>query len=192
MAQGKDRNERDTDGRMVSIAWHDIGHVFPPFLHDGKRWQRVHGVVFVVVHDGEEGRCLRVKKYAVVVDPSLAQCVYKIVPDIVVSTTIGVVLVWVEVHLERTCLHRVSISFFIYMSRRRARAIKLPQAYADGVINGDPEGCVHLGGSIFVDTTECNHFEPNAPITKSAKAIPSGYRSPPPIDNYRASHATNL
>ena len=68
----ENRHERVLHRRAVRVCIHQVGHVVPPFAHDGKVRQRVHGVARLTLERGKQVPAGLVEENPVIADPGVA------------------------------------------------------------------------------------------------------------------------
>lgn len=106
--------------RAVGRGLHDVGHVIPPFAHNGELRKLLHGVARAALEHGEEMVGAFVEENPVVADAGFAQRVGKRGPDLAMTSLVFVALTGVEHHPEGDSLHALFLlTCGFWRARRR-------------------------------------------------------------------------
>src|SRR5690349_5185507 len=110
MLQFKYWNERLLERRMVGRRLHDVGHVIPPFAHDGEFGQALHRMVVRARQYREQMMRVVVEKDAVIAHAGVVQCIDEFRPDLPMPAFVFVAHAGVQYHPESDCLHAGLVS----------------------------------------------------------------------------------
>ena len=95
----KEGDEVALNGRIIRVRRHDIGHMRPPFLHDGMLRQARHRVILRPRQHAEQRVGLAVEMDRIVAGARLVQQIDQLRPDLVMPLAVFGFHAGIELHL---------------------------------------------------------------------------------------------